>query len=83
MAEAARRRGRPDAAAAIVDDLFAWLGVPSEAAPEPDRDPGVDGKDAFGGASASAESRAPIRRKPRVRRAALRIRAIDVYGAVP
>ncbi|HEY8429195.1 MAG TPA: undecaprenyldiphospho-muramoylpentapeptide beta-N-acetylglucosaminyltransferase [Sandaracinaceae bacterium] len=30
MAEAARRHGRPDAAAAIVDDLFAWLGGPSE-----------------------------------------------------
>lgn len=26
MAEAARRHGRPDAAAAIVDDLVAWLG---------------------------------------------------------
>ncbi|MCB9597964.1 MAG: undecaprenyldiphospho-muramoylpentapeptide beta-N-acetylglucosaminyltransferase [Sandaracinaceae bacterium] len=35
MAEAARRHGRPDAAAAIVDDLFAWLGGPVvEAAPE-------------------------------------------------
>ncbi len=29
MAEAARRHGRPDAAAAIVDDLFAWLGGPA------------------------------------------------------
>ncbi|MCA9608320.1 MAG: undecaprenyldiphospho-muramoylpentapeptide beta-N-acetylglucosaminyltransferase [Myxococcales bacterium] len=29
MADAARRHGRPDAAAAIVDDLFAWLGGPS------------------------------------------------------
>jgi UDP-N-acetylglucosamine--N-acetylmuramyl-(pentapeptide) pyrophosphoryl-undecaprenol N-acetylglucosamine transferase len=28
MAEAARRHGRPDAAAAIVDDLFGWLGGP-------------------------------------------------------
>ncbi|MBX3275835.1 MAG: undecaprenyldiphospho-muramoylpentapeptide beta-N-acetylglucosaminyltransferase [Sandaracinaceae bacterium] len=35
MAEAARRHGRPDAAAAIVDDLFAWLGGPPvERAPE-------------------------------------------------
>ena len=30
MAEAARAHGRPDAAAAIVDDLVAWLGGPSE-----------------------------------------------------
>ncbi|MCZ7682017.1 MAG: UDP-N-acetylglucosamine--N-acetylmuramyl-(pentapeptide) pyrophosphoryl-undecaprenol N-acetylglucosamine transferase [Sandaracinaceae bacterium] len=30
MAEAARKHGRPDAAAAIVDDLFAWLGGPTE-----------------------------------------------------
>jgi len=28
MAEAARKHGRPDAAAAIVDDLFGWLGAP-------------------------------------------------------
>lgn len=34
MADAARQHGRPDAAAAIVDDLFAWLGGPArEAAP--------------------------------------------------
>jgi UDP-N-acetylglucosamine--N-acetylmuramyl-(pentapeptide) pyrophosphoryl-undecaprenol N-acetylglucosamine transferase len=31
MAEAARRAGRPEAAAAIVDDLTAWLGGPTEA----------------------------------------------------
>lgn len=30
MAEAARKHGRPDAAAAIVDDLFGWLGGPTE-----------------------------------------------------
>lgn len=35
MAEAARAHGRPDAAAAIVDDLFAWLGGPSASAPAP------------------------------------------------
>ncbi len=48
MAEAARRHGRPDAAAAIVDDLFSWLGAP-RAQPEPlasgsaGRDSGDDG----------------------------------------
>jgi UDP-N-acetylglucosamine--N-acetylmuramyl-(pentapeptide) pyrophosphoryl-undecaprenol N-acetylglucosamine transferase len=30
MAEAARKQGRPDAAAAIVDDLIGWLGGPSD-----------------------------------------------------
>jgi UDP-N-acetylglucosamine--N-acetylmuramyl-(pentapeptide) pyrophosphoryl-undecaprenol N-acetylglucosamine transferase len=85
MAEAARRRGRPDAAAAIVDDLLAWLGVPSEAAPEPEATPGGDGIDTDGGASASAspELRVPIRRKPRVRRTVLRIRAVDAQEAAP
>lgn len=34
MAEAARRRGRPDAAASIVDDLCEWLGW-AERAPSP------------------------------------------------
>lgn len=29
MAEAARAHGRPDAAAAIVDDIFSWLGGPA------------------------------------------------------
>src|SRR6185503_18639529 len=33
MADAARRLGRPEAAAAIVDDLLGWLGVPSEGQP--------------------------------------------------
>jgi UDP-N-acetylglucosamine--N-acetylmuramyl-(pentapeptide) pyrophosphoryl-undecaprenol N-acetylglucosamine transferase len=82
MADAARRRGRPDAAAAIVDDLLAWLGVPTEAAPEPGAAPEPDGIDDAGGSSAISESRPPVRRKPRVRRAALRIRAIDVQDAV-
>lgn len=35
MAEAARAHGRPDAAAAIVDDLFAWLGGPSASVAPP------------------------------------------------
>lgn len=52
MSEAARRQGRPDAAATIVDDLCAWLGCPNSdgsARPEPpeespeERDPEADG----------------------------------------
>src|SRR5690606_8010089 len=35
MAEAARAHGRPDAAAAIVDDLLAWLGGPSASVATP------------------------------------------------
>jgi UDP-N-acetylglucosamine--N-acetylmuramyl-(pentapeptide) pyrophosphoryl-undecaprenol N-acetylglucosamine transferase len=38
MAEAARRLGRPDAAAAIVDDLCDWLGCPEVTEGEPDGD---------------------------------------------
>ncbi len=38
MAESARAHGRPDAAAAIVDDLFGWLGGPSERASVPPAD---------------------------------------------
>lgn len=37
MAGAARAHGRPDAAAAIVDDMLGWLG-----GPQPLRDPGTD-----------------------------------------
>jgi UDP-N-acetylglucosamine--N-acetylmuramyl-(pentapeptide) pyrophosphoryl-undecaprenol N-acetylglucosamine transferase len=40
MAEAARRHGRPDAAANIVDDLFEWLEGASGDEPQPD-----DGQD--------------------------------------
>jgi UDP-N-acetylglucosamine--N-acetylmuramyl-(pentapeptide) pyrophosphoryl-undecaprenol N-acetylglucosamine transferase len=90
MEDAARRQGRPDAAAAIVDDLLAWLGVPSQAAPEPEREPeqqldpngGGDGQRS--NARTSSESQVPIRRRPRVRRAELRIRALDAsLDAVP
>src|SRR5690606_31332799 len=48
MAEAARRHGRPDAAANIVDDLFEWLEGASgaerhaESAPEPEPEPEPD-----------------------------------------
>jgi len=34
MGEAARRFGRPDAAASIVDDLCDWLGCPEDLGPE-------------------------------------------------
>jgi UDP-N-acetylglucosamine--N-acetylmuramyl-(pentapeptide) pyrophosphoryl-undecaprenol N-acetylglucosamine transferase len=55
MSEAARTHGKPDAAAAIVDDLFAWLGGPSEerSTSEPEQ------KDGDGGARfASVDFRA-------------------------
>jgi UDP-N-acetylglucosamine--N-acetylmuramyl-(pentapeptide) pyrophosphoryl-undecaprenol N-acetylglucosamine transferase len=76
MAEAARRRGRPDAAAAIVDDLFAWLGVPSAASPVPSTEPVPDSQAEPGTVDASGPAPAPIRRKPRVKRAELRIRQV-------
>jgi UDP-N-acetylglucosamine--N-acetylmuramyl-(pentapeptide) pyrophosphoryl-undecaprenol N-acetylglucosamine transferase len=77
MAEAARRRGRPDAAAAIVDDLFAWLGVPSQGAPVTRTDPeDKDGSTGDAGADAGPASSAPIRRKPKVKSAQLRLRPV-------
>jgi hypothetical protein len=48
MAAAARAQGRPDAAAAIVDDLIAWIGGPPQTAarvpvyPRNRRDPECD-----------------------------------------
>jgi UDP-N-acetylglucosamine--N-acetylmuramyl-(pentapeptide) pyrophosphoryl-undecaprenol N-acetylglucosamine transferase len=85
MAEAARALGRPEAAAAIVDDLCAYLGVPI------DGGTGAGGggdRQAQGpadtGARGSAQvelmpmamSRAVVRR-PRVQRAPLRVRAVE------
>lgn len=79
LADAARRQGRPDAAAAIVDDLFAWLGVPSETLPasEEGQSQGA-GSVAGGDASCGPSSIAPVRRRPKVKRAELRLRPIDL-----
>ena len=49
MAEAARRMGRPDAAAAIVDDLCGWLGCAS-GTDQGDRDGGGEPSDQSDGA---------------------------------
>jgi UDP-N-acetylglucosamine--N-acetylmuramyl-(pentapeptide) pyrophosphoryl-undecaprenol N-acetylglucosamine transferase len=74
MAEHARRRGRPDAAAAIVDDLFAWLGVPTAASPATGTEPPPNGPAAPDGQDPGLRgSSPPIRRKPRVKRAELRV----------
>jgi UDP-N-acetylglucosamine--N-acetylmuramyl-(pentapeptide) pyrophosphoryl-undecaprenol N-acetylglucosamine transferase len=77
MAEAARRRGRPDAAAAIVDDLLAYLGVPNDSVPDPS---GSDENEIIGSASVSSAppSAYGSRRKAKVRRAELRIRTVGV-----
>jgi UDP-N-acetylglucosamine--N-acetylmuramyl-(pentapeptide) pyrophosphoryl-undecaprenol N-acetylglucosamine transferase len=76
MADAARRQGRPEAAAAIVDDLFAWLRVPSASAPDDDPAP-ASGHDGAGEQPEAAATSVPLRRKPRVRRAELRLRTVD------
>jgi UDP-N-acetylglucosamine--N-acetylmuramyl-(pentapeptide) pyrophosphoryl-undecaprenol N-acetylglucosamine transferase len=75
MADAARRRGRPDAAAAIVDDLLSYLGVPSDSAPEAEGSADEAG-DGARGASAAPASIYGMRRKPKVQRAQLRIRTV-------
>jgi UDP-N-acetylglucosamine--N-acetylmuramyl-(pentapeptide) pyrophosphoryl-undecaprenol N-acetylglucosamine transferase len=76
MADAARRCGRPDAAAAIVDDLFAWLGVPNESAPAAQH--GGEGESAPEPGRTSAAPRIPIQRRAKVKRAELRVRPIEI-----
>lgn len=76
MADAARRRGRPDAAAAVVDDLFGWLGVPTDAAPTSGGDDPVDEDDDVPD-SALPLSRPAVRRRPKLQRSQLRLRTIE------
>jgi len=78
MADAARRRGRPDAAAAIVDDLLGWLGVPTQGAPETHDDPPAAGDEPVGAqpTAASAAPARPLRRRPKVKRAELSLRPV-------
>jgi UDP-N-acetylglucosamine--N-acetylmuramyl-(pentapeptide) pyrophosphoryl-undecaprenol N-acetylglucosamine transferase len=79
MAEAARRQGKPDAAAAIVDDLFGWLHVHTES-PRAEDEPAAGAGDAGSGPTRAESAELipePVRRKPRVRRAQLRLRAVD------
>ncbi|MGD8858630.1 MAG: undecaprenyldiphospho-muramoylpentapeptide beta-N-acetylglucosaminyltransferase [Myxococcales bacterium] len=80
MAEAARRRGRPEAAAAIVDDLFGWLGVSAPSAPASDEGDDL-GEAATGhGPSAAAMgtlSVVPVRRRARVKRRELRLTPLE------
>lgn len=84
MAEAARRLGRPEAAAAIVDDLCAWLGMPTDGAASDDGTQPLSAASsgAAGGSTTEKFSevhvpRAVVRR-PKVRRAPLRVRPIEI-----
>jgi UDP-N-acetylglucosamine--N-acetylmuramyl-(pentapeptide) pyrophosphoryl-undecaprenol N-acetylglucosamine transferase len=81
MAEAARRIGRPDAAAAIVDDLFAWLGVASASAPasqlEAEDAAHPVGGEAYAFPGLPTAERLPIQRRPKIKRAELRIRPVE------
>jgi UDP-N-acetylglucosamine--N-acetylmuramyl-(pentapeptide) pyrophosphoryl-undecaprenol N-acetylglucosamine transferase len=85
MARAARRLAKPEAAAAIVDDLFAWLHVSGERTPEPEPEPAPDATSGNGGShhdAAGSDSTPPIRRRPKVKRAAVRLRQVDTLDAV-
>lgn len=80
MAEAARKLGRPDAAAAIVDDLYAWLGMPVDGVPDPGRAPSVT-PPAAGSVPPGVETSSSVRRgsrRPKVRRAELRVRPLEL-----
>ncbi|MCG8556295.1 MAG: undecaprenyldiphospho-muramoylpentapeptide beta-N-acetylglucosaminyltransferase [Proteobacteria bacterium] len=76
MAEAARACGQPDAAAAVVDDLVAWLGRADASYPEPS---GVAACET--GTTSSDElqlhASASLRRRPKVKRGTLRLRTVD------
>jgi len=83
MGVCARRLGKPEAAAAIVDDLLGFLGVPSGSTTGEDPAP-VGGSSSTDGEppldAAELHSVTPIRRRPKVKRAAVRLRAVG--GAV-
>lgn len=84
MADAARRLGRPEAAAAIVDDLCAWLGMPTDGAASDDGSEKLSAASGGGGAAGSSneeasavEVRRAVVRRPKVRRAPLRVRQVE------
>jgi UDP-N-acetylglucosamine--N-acetylmuramyl-(pentapeptide) pyrophosphoryl-undecaprenol N-acetylglucosamine transferase len=87
MADSARKLGRPEAAAAIVDDLCAFLGVPADGSTPGDgggeKTSGGDGVSTHSSAleyssmpDVMMHTRAAVRRQ-RVRRAPLRVRPIE------
>jgi UDP-N-acetylglucosamine--N-acetylmuramyl-(pentapeptide) pyrophosphoryl-undecaprenol N-acetylglucosamine transferase len=75
MSEAARRAGKPDAAAAIVDDLLEWLGYAAGRPPEPS---GASEGSQVAGSDATPTRSSPnaVRRRAKVTRAELRIRSV-------
>ncbi|MDD9964773.1 MAG: undecaprenyldiphospho-muramoylpentapeptide beta-N-acetylglucosaminyltransferase [Myxococcales bacterium] len=85
MAERARERGRPDAAAAIVDDILAWLGFSDGGDADPGKKPrGTDAPPKPGGqAASSATHRLAVTRRPRVQRCQLSVRPIDLPFGPP
>jgi UDP-N-acetylglucosamine:LPS N-acetylglucosamine transferase len=85
MGHAARRLAKPEAAAAIVDDIFAWLQVSNGSAPDSEPEPHTSGSMGNGSdldAAGEAASLLPVRRRPKVKRAALRLRQVDALDAV-
>jgi len=80
MAEAARSQGRPDAAAAIVDDLCSWLGHPvarSHEVDEPVCEERGETDDDSGPAPAVRRIRVAAHRRPKVKRRQLRIQTVS------
>lgn len=79
MASAARAAGRPDAAAAIVDDMLEWLGqARGGAATDDAATGGTDGSSDVGRHDTAAWSlEVGSVRKPRVRRCELRLHTVE------
>jgi UDP-N-acetylglucosamine--N-acetylmuramyl-(pentapeptide) pyrophosphoryl-undecaprenol N-acetylglucosamine transferase len=79
MADAARALGRPDAAAAIVDDLFSFLGQPALKITEEEQ-PVIGAtsstNDDSEASSTAHRSRVAAHRRPKVKRCQLRIQTV-------
>lgn len=81
MADCARRLGRPDAAAAIVDDLCEWLGF--DAGAHGGGEGAGAGMDAGGHDGAGSGDRRGISRRAKVRRCELRVRLVSAPSVSP
>jgi UDP-N-acetylglucosamine--N-acetylmuramyl-(pentapeptide) pyrophosphoryl-undecaprenol N-acetylglucosamine transferase len=77
MAEAARRKGRPEAAAVIVDDLYAWLGHQIIRGPSADSGAAQPSETNEPSDASGCESANAACRKPKVKRCELRIHERD------
>ncbi|MBN1652423.1 MAG: undecaprenyldiphospho-muramoylpentapeptide beta-N-acetylglucosaminyltransferase [Deltaproteobacteria bacterium] len=80
MAERARLKGRPEAAASVVDDLCAWLGHPEANATEADAPAAEEAPDCDSDSpppGTAQRNRVAAHRRPKVRRCQLRLQTVN------